>query len=949
MVNFTVTNLNDSGAGSLRQAILDANLNPGNDVISFAVTGSINLLSDLPEIIDNVTIDGTTAPGFDGRPLVAINFNNNTGFKFTSSGGNSAAGSQVLGLAIFGSSTNGITVEVDNIIIQGNYIGVDLDGQTARGNQGDGIFLGTQTSQHLIGTTSSASGQFQLSNVISGNQGNGIRLAGSSNNRISMNYIGTDVTGQIKLGNGLNGILVTQGSRDNFIGGFETGGNNPVDAGPFGDGSPVKFVVPPQGNLISGNTGNGVLIDQQSEFNTLAGNFIGTVADGNSALGNGADGVAINEADNNFLLGTTVSQNPFVFYNVVSGNGGNGLRLTNADNTIVHANFFGAGANNATIVSNGLNGVMVEGTSRDTRFGSIIPLGNVTSGNTLNGVEVKDEVTGFTSFNTFSGLFAFSTIAPNGQDGILITSTGGNNTLRTNAFSGNVRHGIHLTGNATGVTIDPNIAGTSTFGDSPLPNGGHGVLIGGNANNNFIGGFQSQTPSALPINLFSANKGYGLVIADRAHNNTVINSQIGGGFNTDLPLGNGLGGLLITDQAFNNIIGGAPSPELPDNDPQVIAINNNGFGFTVNTTGTGNQLINNFSQGNDSDGFAIVGSGGNNLTGNESQTNQGYGYSFLNSPSTNNTFNNNQGVDNNLGETQIANGWINGLVSQAVGANSFSLTQTTDLTVARTDSAGGTFTFGLTNGTVSLTVLSDAQASSANVLTVDKVYSDDPSSNWFTSEGQAFGTTAVQSIDTGTWTPFAQDSSGNQLALASLSVEGNNATATFAGGITASFSLPNTGTNTNFAGQSAPLTVRRLAGNENGLAFYRTDDLTGAVNGLLPGQSGYLAAAFTQAQNEGLVFSAAQLPAFQGTQGFALGLDSTANYGVLLLPQDNINAAFSSYSAANPGGAAQFQTFGSMGGRLTIGIEDIAVNSGLSDRDYNDLILTLAADNIGVI
>ena len=146
MASFTVTNLNDSGAGSLRQAILDANLNPGADVISFDVTGSINLLSALPDIIDTLVIDGTTAPGFNGSPLVAVNFNNNPGLEFTSFNNNTAAGSQILGLAVINSSTSGIAVEVDNITIQGNYIGVDLDGQTARGNQGDGIFLGNQTS-----------------------------------------------------------------------------------------------------------------------------------------------------------------------------------------------------------------------------------------------------------------------------------------------------------------------------------------------------------------------------------------------------------------------------------------------------------------------------------------------------------------------------------------------------------------------------------------------------------------------------------------------------------------------------------------------------------------------------------------------------------------------------------------------------------------------------------
>ena len=73
---FTVTNTNDSGAGSLRRAINDANFNAGADAIYFSIPGAgvhtIHALSDLPTITDPVTIDGTTQSGYAGIPLVEI-------------------------------------------------------------------------------------------------------------------------------------------------------------------------------------------------------------------------------------------------------------------------------------------------------------------------------------------------------------------------------------------------------------------------------------------------------------------------------------------------------------------------------------------------------------------------------------------------------------------------------------------------------------------------------------------------------------------------------------------------------------------------------------------------------------------------------------------------------------------------------------------------------------
>src|SRR5262245_15297541 len=70
---FTVINTLDSGAGSLRQAILGANAAPGADLIDFQIPGAgvhtISPTSTLPAITDTVTIDGYTQPGAAANTL----------------------------------------------------------------------------------------------------------------------------------------------------------------------------------------------------------------------------------------------------------------------------------------------------------------------------------------------------------------------------------------------------------------------------------------------------------------------------------------------------------------------------------------------------------------------------------------------------------------------------------------------------------------------------------------------------------------------------------------------------------------------------------------------------------------------------------------------------------------------------------------------------------------
>jgi parallel beta-helix repeat protein len=584
---FVVTSLASSGPGTLRRALALANAGPPVVIstIRFRVRGVITLLRPLPAVSRPVIIDGTSAPGYrrGGPPVVAINFNHRPGLWFAAG----SARSQLLGLAVDNAGGNGVTLSARSVTLNRDYVGLGLRGQPA-GNRGDGVYVTPSSSGNLIGLNRGAAVGV-VANVISGNGGNGIELYGSSGNTVVSNRIGTDPAGRLPIRNGGNGIELTRRSDRNEIGGTafvdkSTGqANNPT--GDKGTVTPV-FVVPPLGNQISGNARNGVLIDDGSANNMLNGNFIGTTPDGDGRLANLGNGVWIDGADHNELTGCKFVNNPFVYYNVVSGNGENGLRITNANNAVVQGNFFGSAANNAATVPNRLDGILVDGSSGNTQVGGVIPLGNVSAGNGRNGIEVTGLANGFTTFNTFGGLHAFGGAAPNGNDGLLITATGGDNLARTNVMSGNRRNGIELGGNASGVTVDPDIAGLDTDGTGLLPNDGDGVLIDGSAHDNVIGG---TLRSVIRQNTFSGNLGYGLAITGRAHDNRVIDSYIGTGILGLTALGNDRGGVLIAGTAHRNSIG-----TLSARPPSNLISANHGHGVTLLTRTAFNRVVNNY-------------------------------------------------------------------------------------------------------------------------------------------------------------------------------------------------------------------------------------------------------------------------------------------------------------------------------------------------------------------
>jgi hypothetical protein len=138
-----VTNTNNSGAGSLRQAILDANASPGLDMIAFNIPGAgvrtITPTSALPMITDPVIIDGTTQPGFSDTPLIELD-----GTRAGPANGLTiiAGRNIVRGLLIHRFNGNGIELAMNgDTVIEGNIIGTDATGVMDLGNANAGVLV----------------------------------------------------------------------------------------------------------------------------------------------------------------------------------------------------------------------------------------------------------------------------------------------------------------------------------------------------------------------------------------------------------------------------------------------------------------------------------------------------------------------------------------------------------------------------------------------------------------------------------------------------------------------------------------------------------------------------------------------------------------------------------------------------------------------------------------
>ncbi|MBN9689774.1 MAG: right-handed parallel beta-helix repeat-containing protein [Verrucomicrobia bacterium] len=300
---FTITSTNSAGPGTWREAITNANANPGPDLIAFNLppaTRSTFPTTALPAITDPVTIDGTTQPGFSGTPIVELAGN----FAGVADGLRLTTTNCILrGLII--NRFSGDNVELNSgggHVIEGCYLGLNLTGTADQGAGQQGVRLENSTGNRVGGPT------VAQRNVISGNNQNGILLngAGSSNNVIQGNWIGVDVTGTNRIANSQHGISLANAPA-NQLGGSQAG----------------------EGNLISGNT-TGILIDGTSAAgNQIAGNWIGLLSSGKvvDALGNTDDGIRLQNAPGTRVGGLTEGAR-----NVIGGNT-DGIELTGVGTT----------------------------------------------------------------------------------------------------------------------------------------------------------------------------------------------------------------------------------------------------------------------------------------------------------------------------------------------------------------------------------------------------------------------------------------------------------------------------------------------------------------------------------------------------------------------------------------------------------------------------------------
>ena len=307
-LTFTVTTTADTGAGSLRQAILDANLQQSTQCLQqrivFAIPGAgphtIRPLSPLPPVLVPTEIDGYSQPG--ASPNSQFNGSNAVlrieldGSAAGATGGITlgvgavgicgGGGSRLRGLAINRFAGPAITIgqtgcpavpcAVGGVIIQGNFIGTDITGTLALGNGNvatPAIQVGTRSVNNVIGEQALEAGggtspNPALRNLISGNAGDAIGFAPSvvefpsALNSVRGNYIGLDAAGTALLPNGGDGINL----RD-YVGTLSV-----------------------SDNLIGGNAGDGLDANGPGIRVSLGRNGIG-VGIGGVAAGNGGDGV----------------------------------------------------------------------------------------------------------------------------------------------------------------------------------------------------------------------------------------------------------------------------------------------------------------------------------------------------------------------------------------------------------------------------------------------------------------------------------------------------------------------------------------------------------------------------------------------------------------------------------------------------------------------------------
>ena len=475
---------------------------------------------------------------------------------------NDIGGSRTLSQSniIAGNTGAGVFVNGISNTVTSNWIGTTPANTTTLGNGGAGVLL-FGGSGNTIGLTVSLS----LGNVIGGNAGPGIDISGDGvdNNRIYGNRIGADLIGVLAIPNGM-GIKVAGGPDNNQIGGG----------------------IPNLANLISGNTSHGIgIYNTGTTGNRIWGNQIGTQSTGSAALGNGGEGVVIQE-------GATFN---VVDGNLISSNGGNGVWLSDAgtNNNEVVRNTIGLDAAGNSRLANALNGVIVRSGAQNNWIGRQ-GQGNTLSGNGQDGARLDGAGTqgNYVVSNTIGTNIIGTVSISNAANGVRIANGASANYVGWdllnavgNLISGNANDGVNISGASTaGNYVYANVIGLNRSQTGKVGNGASGVALLAGARNNIIG---FPLGAGQGGNIVAGNGGTGVFISDAGTSGNLVYANTIGTNRSGTPaLGNGWAGVTLYASAVTNTIGGS---RLSDQG-NVIA-GNSGPGVDISGSGTRNNAI----------------------------------------------------------------------------------------------------------------------------------------------------------------------------------------------------------------------------------------------------------------------------------------------------------------------------------------------------------------------
>ncbi len=252
-----------------------------------------------------------------------------------------------------------------------------------------------------------------------------------------------------------------------------------IVVGTLGAGATIGGPTARAGNTISGNSNDGIYILASC---LVVGNDIGTIAAGTGAVANGVSGINVGSSGVDATIGGTTTGDA----NVISGNGSYGIDI-DGSSCLVVGNLIGTNAAGTAAVANGSDGIDVAA-SGATIGGSAAGAANIISGNTT-GYGVLIEASSCLVVGNKIGTTAVGTAPLANRVGIFVagsgatiggTATGAGNTISGITFEGieDLASSCLVEGNFIGM----NAAGTAAIGNAT------GIAVGGTGAGATIGG-----------------------------------------------------------------------------------------------------------------------------------------------------------------------------------------------------------------------------------------------------------------------------------------------------------------------------------------------------------------------------------------------------------------------------------------------------------------------------